>query len=109
MEALTSTPRVSVVQRLTVSAGGQIMERHTVARTPMALRQDWRTAAEVPWTIYSKQVTDSLEPSYRCQSFSEKRTACLRQLPGDLLHLELVAEPSRAGLQVRISLEMRPD
>jgi hypothetical protein len=97
------------VQRLTISAGAQTMERHPVARTPMALCQDWRVAAAIPWPGYAKQVTHSLEPSYSCEAISAARTACARRLAGDLPHLELAAEPTRAGLQVRISLEMRPD
>lgn len=97
------------MQRLTISAGGQTMERHPVARTPTAIRQDWRVATEIPWTSYAKEVTRTLEPSYRCEASSETRTTCVRQLPGDLLHLELVAEPARVGLYVRISLEMHPD
>jgi hypothetical protein len=97
------------MQRLTVSAGGQAMERHPVARTPMANRQDWRVATEIPWTTYAKEVARTLEPSYRCEARSETHTACVRQLPGDLIRLELVAEPARVGLYVRISLEMHPD
>jgi hypothetical protein len=97
------------VQRLTTSAGGQVMDQHPLARTPMALRQDWRVATAMPWTGYARQLIKILEPSYLCEISSTTRTACVRRLPGDLLHLELAAEPARAGLQVRISLEMRPD
>jgi len=97
------------MQRLTISAGGQAMERHLVARTPMANRQDWRVATAISWTNYAKEVTSTIEPSYRCEARSETRTACVRQLQGDLLRLELVAEPATVGLHVRVSLEMRPD
>ncbi len=97
------------VQRLTISAGGQAMERHPMAQTPVAIRQEWRVVTEIPWMSYAKQLTASLEPSYRCETRSETRTTCHRQLPGDVLHLELAAEHTGAGLQVRISLEMRPD
>jgi hypothetical protein len=97
------------VQRLTISAGGESMERHPMVRTPTANRQEWRVAIEVPWTSYAKEVTRTLEPSYGCEVRSETRTSCVRQLPGDLLRLELVAEPARVGLCVRISLEMHPD
>jgi hypothetical protein len=100
------------VQRLTISAGGQTLERHPVVRTPRANRanrQDWRVSTEMPWTSYSKEVTRTLEPSYHCGARSETRTACVRQLPGDLLQLELVAEPAIVGLHVRISLKMHPD
>jgi hypothetical protein len=97
------------MQRLTISAGGQMMEQHPVVRTPLANRQEWRVASEIPWMSYSKEVTRTLEPSYGCEVRSETRTSCVRQLPGDLLRLELVAEPARVGLCVRISLEMHPD
>jgi hypothetical protein len=97
------------MQRLTISAGGQTMERHPVVRTPTANRQEWRVATEIPWTSYAKEATRTLEPSYRCEARSETRTACVRQLPGDLLRLELVAEPATVGHYVRISLEMHPD
>jgi hypothetical protein len=97
------------MQRLTISAGGQTMERHALVRTPTTNRQEWRVAIEIPWTSYSKEVTRALEPSYRCEARSATRTSCWRELPGDLLHLELVAEPARVGLYVRISLEMHPD
>jgi len=97
------------MQRLSLSTGARAMEQPPEARTPMANRRDWRVATEIPWTSYTKELTRALEPSYLCESRSETRTACVRQLPGDLLHLELVAEPSGIGPHIRISLEMHPD
>ena len=86
------------VQRLTISAGGQTMERYPVARTAMALHQDWRVSIANPWTSYAKQVTQLLEPSYNCEALAETRTVCVRRLAGDLLRLELVAAyPGRAS------------
>jgi hypothetical protein len=97
------------VERLSTSAGARIIEWHPVVRNPTSLRQEWRNATQMPWSAYINKVIHALEPSYLCRDISGTHTGCARQLPGDLLHLEIAAEPATSDLAVRVSLEMRPD
>jgi hypothetical protein len=97
------------VRLLTLSSGGRLAESHPAVRKPLRARQEWRVSTQKPWAVYTDHLARSLGPHYHCGPLSEVRAICSRQLPGDLILLELAAKTATTDADIQVSLEMHPD